>query len=260
MLAAIAQVQGRREDSDAIQGEAITLASESGDDWTLAFVLTAQAAMMSIRGETLAAQPLHKEALALARRCGALRLIAIECCNLAEILLGLDEFGPAEALIDEALEQAGKIGYHSLIAGAQATRAVLLLNRGEIDAAAEQVSSAIAPTAAADDHETAPVLLSAAAVIAAARAQPLRAATLWAAADQMLSWLVRDEPAMTATLRSQWLPLARAAVPDADRWDEAWVTGAQLPVAEALMFAAGAVAARVTGRSGHTDIPAPSLG
>jgi tetratricopeptide (TPR) repeat protein len=172
-----------------------------------------------------------------------LGLIAIECCNLAEILLGIGEFAAAEALIEEALEQASRIGYRALIGGAQTTRALLLLNRDEIDAAAGQVLAAIEPTAAANDHETAPLLLSAAAVIAAARGEPLRAAMLWAAAERLFSQRALHEPAMVATLRSLWLAKAQAAVPDAHRWEENWTRGAELPVPQALIVAATVVAA-----------------
>jgi hypothetical protein len=47
---------------------------------------------------------------------------------------------------------------------------------------------------------------------------------------------------MAARLREHWLPEARAEVPDADDWDEAWTSGAGLPVDQALIASAGVVA------------------
>lgn len=227
---------------DAGHREAIEAARTSGDDWTLSVALANCATAFHIRGDVQQARPAYEEALIVTRRVGAPRGIAVTACNLAEILLDHEEFDQAAVLIDEALEKAREINYRAIIASALVTRALLLLNRLEIEGAAEKLSEAIEPTAAVTDFETAPVLLSAAADIATARGDSLRAATLWAAADRTLAWLVRRETPTAAMLRAQWLPQARAAAPDDHSWDAAWEAGKNLPVQQALMLAANAVA------------------
>jgi hypothetical protein len=43
-------------------------------------------------------------------------------------------------------------------------------------------------------------------------------------------------------LRAHWLPQAQAASPDDHSWEEAWAAGENLPVQQALVLAANAVA------------------
>jgi ATP/maltotriose-dependent transcriptional regulator MalT len=222
--------------------DAIALARASASDWTLGLTLANCATQFHIRGDVQRARPLYEEAITGARRIGAPRGLALIACNLAEIALDYGELDQAEALIAEGLQNARLINYRAIIASSLVTRALLLLNHSEVDAAAEQLSDAIEPTVAASDLETAPVLLSAAADVAAARGDTLRAGTLWAAADAALTRLTRRETPTAAMLRARWLPAARAQAPDARRWDEAWTAGAKLSVQQALILAAGAVA------------------
>ena len=245
-LSILAAVQGSLGHPDArleaSHREAVSTARASGDDWTLGGALSNHATAFHVRGDVQQARPVYEEALVVFRRLGAPRGIAVTACNLAEILLDHEEFDQAEALIEEALEKAREINYRAIIASALVTRALLLLNRSEIEHAAQKLSEAIEPTAAATDFETAPVLLSAAADVATARGDSLSAATLWAAADRTLAWLVRRETPAAAMLRAHWLPQAYAAAPDDRSWDAAWAAGENLPVQQALILAANAVA------------------
>jgi hypothetical protein len=123
-----------------------------------------------------------------------------------------------------------------MVSSAFALRAVLSLHREDANAAASQLASAIDSTGA-DDVEAAATLLSAAATLAATRAEPLRAATLWAASDGAFARLRRPDNPATASLRARWLPAMQAAAADATSWDEAWSHGAQLSLEGALALA-----------------------
>jgi predicted ATPase/class 3 adenylate cyclase len=243
VLAAVRGSLGYPEASlDAAHREAVTAARTSGDDRALALALGNCATAFHVRGDVQRARPVYEEALMVSRRLGGPRGIVVTACNLAEILLDEEEFASVAALIDEALERAREINYRAIIASALVTRALLLLNRSEIEPAAQNLLEAIEPTAAATDFETAPVLLSAAADVATARGDSLRAATLWGAADRTLAWLVRRETPTAALLRAHWLPQARAAAPDDQSWDAAWRAGENLSLEQALILAANITA------------------
>ena len=92
------------------------------------------------------------------------------------------------------------------------------------------------------------MLLSAAADVATARGDSLSSGDLVAAADRTLAWLVRRETPTAAMLRAHWLPLAHAAAPDDRSWDAAWAAGENLPLQQALILAANAVASTATHR------------
>ncbi len=256
-LAVVEQMLRRPESSlEALHREAIGLAREAGDDWTLSRTLANSATRFHIQGDLARARPVYEEALTVVRRCEGPWGIASIACNLAEVTIDEGDLEQAEELIAEALENAREINYRAIVASSLVTRALLLLYRSEIDAAAEQLWAAIEPTSAASDFETMPVLLSAAAAVAAARGDPLRAATMWAASDSMLAWLARREMPTAALLRAQWLPRARAVAPDARSWAEAWAAGADLAVPQALILAAGAVATTELTGSGPIRQPA----
>jgi predicted ATPase len=148
-LAVVEQLLDRSQESfDAMHREAIALARASADDGALAMALGNYATHFHIQGDVAKARPLYEKTLTVERRHGAPRGVALTACNLAEIALDYKELELAEALIDEALENARKINYRAIIASALVTRALLLLNRGEINAASQLLLEAIEPTAA----------------------------------------------------------------------------------------------------------------
>jgi predicted ATPase/class 3 adenylate cyclase len=226
--------------------EAIAEARASGDEWVLAMALNNQGETFRVHGDPPEARECYEQALDIRRRLGEPRAIALTACNLAGALLDVGEHEQAESLLDEALSRAEEIDYAAMVSSAFALRAVLSLHREDANAAASQLASAIDSTGG-DDVETAATLLSAAAVLAATRAEPLRAAALWAASDAARARLSRPDPPATASLRARWLPAMKAAAADGTSWDEACAHGAQLSLEGALSLAGSGVGAAVGG-------------
>lgn len=222
--------------------DAIARARQSGDDAVLVHALSNCATQFHVRGDVQRARPLYEEAITVQRRLGGARGRALLACNLAEIALDFGEFDTAKALLDEALENARVLDYRAIIASSLVTGALLLLDSSQFEAAARQLADAIEPTTSASDLETVPVLLSAAADVAAAGADPVRAATLWAAADRTLVQQRRRETPTAAMLRERWLPRAQAQARDVHCWEKAWAAGTELTDEEALTLAAAVVA------------------
>jgi hypothetical protein len=193
-----------------------------------------------MRGDFQRARPLFEESLELRRRGGEPRAIALTACNLAQLTLADGDLEVTEALLAEALEHARAINYQPMILTVLGVGALTSLRRGDTPRAQARLADAADSMMPGLDQETGAVVLAAAATLAAIGDDPLRAATLWAAADQAIARLSRAETPGAATLRARWLPHARAAAPDATSWAAAWTAGIEISLDEALSFAASA--------------------
>jgi len=156
---------------------------------------------------------------------------------LTEIALNAGELDAADALINESLTQARECESLPMIAGALLSQAVIALHRGDVERATTHLGEAIEATSSGYDAETIASLLAVAGTIAAIRQEPLRAATLWAAADQTRTRIGLPDAPSAEKLLSQWQPTARAAANDAIRWNAAWTAGAELSLDQALTLA-----------------------
>jgi hypothetical protein len=184
-------------------------------------------------GDHLQARPVFEESLEIRRRLGEPRGIAITAGNLAQVTLAAGELEVTEALLDEVLEHAGAIGYQAVVADARAVRALLELHRGEVENAASELVEATGAMAGEADPESGANMLAAGAVLASIKAEPLQAATLWAATDRVLEQLGRVETPAARRLRLKWLPVARSAAPDGT-WENSWSRGHVLSLDAAL--------------------------
>jgi predicted ATPase/class 3 adenylate cyclase len=234
------QVLGDHSRCIAVSEDAIALARSTNDDWALALALNNHADQFCMRGEFLRARPLLEESLDLRRRGGEPRAIALTAGNLAQVTLGDGDLELTEALLAEGLEHARAINYPPMIVTLLGVGALTSLQRGDASSAQARLTDAVDPMASGLDPETGAIFLSAAATLAAVRGDPLRSATLWAAADEALARLNRAETPGGATLRVRWLPHARTAAPDAVSWDAACAAGAEISLDEALALAASA--------------------
>jgi hypothetical protein len=160
--------------------------------------------------------------------------IAHTAANLADLALARGELDAAEPLITEALRRAAEIDYRSLVGAALALDALLALHRGDLDTTALRIPQSLEAMGIAYHVVAAETLLPAAATLAAAHNDPLRAAQLWAASDQAMGRLGIDDTSCGANrLRDEWLPKARDAV-NATDWNAAWRAGSRLQPEEAL--------------------------
>jgi predicted ATPase/DNA-binding SARP family transcriptional activator len=221
---------------------AVTAARDAGDDWSLSISLNNYCVFIARTGNLEQARPICEESLLFARRTGEPRGIALAANNLAEIAVNLGDLTVADALIEESLTRAREINFRENIASALHTRMEILLERRDTESASEHLHEAIALTLAYGLPETATSLLSVAGTIAAIRDEPVRAATLWAAADKFRASAATIETPTTMALRSRYEPRARAAIANPIRWDAARAAGSAMSLDQALAFATGDVA------------------
>jgi predicted ATPase/class 3 adenylate cyclase len=230
------QSLGERNHAISVEEEAIALARSSNDEWALALALNNSGDRFSMIGEFTRARPLFEEALEL-RRGGEPRAIALTAANLAEVMLGEGELETTEALVAEGLDHARRINYHPMLITLLSVGALTALHRDESGAARSQLAEAI-PSMPGVHAEAGAIFLAAAATLASVDGHPLRAATLWGAAEGALAKLHRAETPGATALRRRWLPPARDAVPEAAAWDAAYMRGTEMSLDDALALAA----------------------
>ena len=153
--------------------------------------------------------------------------------NLADPALAEGSLEDAKSLIAESLQLARVIRYSSALAMALALDALLALHRDDLDHASDRINESLDVVRAAYHVMSAVTLLTAAATLAAARNDPLRAAQLWSAFDSSMARVGADDTCDARRLREKWLPQARQLA-SATAWQNAWEAGAKLTPRQAL--------------------------
>jgi predicted ATPase/class 3 adenylate cyclase len=231
-----AEAAGDQQRAMDFKAQALAAARSGEDDWILALALNNHADS-SKRTDVRTARAFFEEALLIRRRIGEPRAIALTASNLAGLVLDAGEIDYADTLSDEALTAARNLDYKGMIAAVLSTRAIISLIRNDIQSAGAQIREGIEMARDAHTLDEAATLLSAAGTLAAKQTEPLTAATLWSASEEAHSRGVIEEAQAAATLRAQSQPDTRAATPDQTTWDEAWKTGAELSLDDALALA-----------------------
>ncbi len=244
-----AEALGNHKDSIAHHQHAIAAARDAKDDWALGLALNNFAVTLGRSGDWERARPLFQESLLLGRRVGEPRAIALSAHNLSELAFELGELETAYGLAEESLAQARELRFRSLIGSALCTRAVISLQRGDLESAGSQLHEAIELSRSAY-AEDAPALVSVAGMLAAMRHEPLLAAQLWAAADQLRDHIGLAESPTVESLREKCEAEARAAVLNSASWDAAWSSGTDASVEQAFALALDA-----TGPPGARALP-----
>jgi predicted ATPase/class 3 adenylate cyclase len=233
----VALADGQAERSVELHEQAVTIARSGTDDWALGVAVNNLGDTLMSLGHAARARPLLEEALELSRRIGEPMGTVHAMLNLADLELLSGDLDAAELLIAEGLRRGREIDYGAAIAGALAEEAFLALHRGEFEIAAARITESAEFSDAANQTAAAPMLLAAAATLAATQNDALRAAQLWAAYDHGMVSLGIKDTCGAGRLRAEWLPKVRDAV-DASAWDAAWTAGRKLLPEEALELAA----------------------
>lgn len=235
--AIVAEMQRDDARAVALHEQAIAIAEAAGDDWALGVALNNYATMRTHRSESQRAGMLLERALAVLRPTGDVYTIAMVVANLAEEALHAGDLGNAQVLTDEALELARRIEFRPLIAGLLELGAVIALERGEVETAADRIQESSDVGIPLQTESTA-VRLTLAAAMAAIRRQPIRAAMLWGAAQHLYEQTGIDDHPIQERLRARYEPQALADAPDQTSWDAAWAAGTKLAIEDALALAA----------------------
>ena len=237
-MAIVAEMLRDYEEVMPLHEQAIATARAAGDDWALGVALNNYAIMRTLRHDTRRAIAMLEEALALLRPTEDAYMISIAVGNLAECAFYAGERDYAQTLVDESLALAHRIDFRPMVACMLELAAVIALDRGDAETASARVEEAL-DTGLPFQSEGIAVRLTLAAALAALRRQPMRAATLWGAAEHLYAESGIDDRPIHARLLARWETQARADAGHQDEWDAAWTAGAQMTLEDALTIAAG---------------------
>jgi predicted ATPase len=240
LLAYASEARGDLVEMAAQHEEAIALARASGDDWALGSALNSRAISPSNRADLDLYISRLEEALEVTRSTGDAFTTAIVTANLAETVLDNGDVDRAESLKNEALARAREIDFRWLIGVALILAAAISLEHDQCEDARQQLREAIATTKY--QVEDTALVASLAGTLAAIERTPAEAAKLWGAAENTRRVIGVSETRTTARLRTRWQPQAVAAAREKASWDDAWKTGTDLTLDEAVALAATVVA------------------
>jgi predicted ATPase len=219
--------------------EALRIARESGDDWSLAMAMNNLAASAS-REEPEMARAMLEESLEPRRRSGDLRGELITEMNLSSLASSLGDVTGADAHSANALTRARALQDNALLASALAQRAMLHAMRDDKATAVAALDESLVLHAEVDEAGTAAQLLLAAAAVLAEE-EPRLALRCWGGAGTLDPYMGGDaegdadwrwfRQVVSATLGDQaiaeemsrgeaqaWQPLLETAVRACDRW------------------------------------------
>jgi predicted ATPase/class 3 adenylate cyclase len=236
-LGLAAEAFGDLRESEAWHERALAAAQAASDDWAHSTALSNHAVSLARTGNLERAHAMFEESLRLARRTGVASAVTLLANNLAEAALAAGDLDTAAALNDEVLACSRAMSAHPQIAYALLTRIQILLMSGDLDGAEGCLGEAIDRIRATKDAENEASLLSMAGTMAAMRTQGLRAALLWAAADQIRARVGTPDSQPAEDLRTAWQSRAAAAFPDEKSWEAARAAGNDLSIDEALSLA-----------------------
>jgi predicted ATPase len=236
-LGIVAEMLRDEEGAMALHEQAIATARAAEDDWALGVALNNYAIVRSLRPDRKRFNLLLEEALTVLRPTGDAYMISIAVANLAEGAVQAGDLEHAEQLNDEALALSRQIDFRPHIAGTLELAAFIALERGDVETAAESMREAL-DIGLPFQSESIAARLTLAAAMAAIRRQPIRAATLWGAAEQLYEHVGVDDRPIHSKLRARWEPQAMASAPNQATWDAGWKIGGQLTMQDALALAA----------------------
>ncbi|MHB1168340.1 MAG: hypothetical protein ACYC28_03565 [Longimicrobiales bacterium] len=140
--ATIRHVQQDLSGAARLYTEALELARDVGDDELIALAAQNAGIIRNMEGDFEAARALYLESIAAALRTGDARGALLAYMHLGMVCSDLQTCMEANLYLDRALEIAERLGDRVLIASVQANRARPLLHLGELDLAAQALTSA----------------------------------------------------------------------------------------------------------------------
>lgn len=189
------------------------------------------------------ALPLLEEALAIARASTAPWHVATSLLNLGTALLRHGDPDRAEELLEEAVAAHEAAGDQHFTARSLIELGYASLFRGDADRAADHLADALRRFLSLGEQWGIAEALAAVAVLAATRSQSEAAAVLTGASDATFAQISTRVIAPDAALAAPFLAHARTMLGE-DRWHEATLEGATMPIEDVARLALDETAER----------------
>jgi predicted ATPase/class 3 adenylate cyclase len=232
-LAQAARRLGEHGRADALFEEGVELARGQGDPWVLALALNNRGDdLIEHLGDFARARPMLEESLSLRRALGEKRGLALTLLNLGALTLREGHIEQAVPLYEESLALAREVGLIPHTAWALAGLGLAAVYQGADNRALPKLRESLQLARDMRDRYTIAECLSALASVAAGRAELLRAARLWGAAER-LHQLLGAAPPSTRSLHNDRLAAVREQL-GAEAFQRALTEGRNMPTDQAI--------------------------
>ena len=210
----LSTTRGQLEPATARSEESLALAREIGDKRTASVALSNLAEAAASRDEHGLAAELFEDALGLRRDVGDRRNIANALLNLGRTELARREYDHATAVLEEGLQLARELeDTWSISVGVRAL-AQAALHQGDRERAAALLTEGLATARKRGDKRIAAECLHTAGGLAAADADPVRAARLWGAAEALRESTGAAQSPAERAVEDEWLVQVRNGLGD----------------------------------------------
>jgi predicted ATPase/transcriptional regulator with XRE-family HTH domain len=232
---ALAFPQGDHRRMAELAAEGTVLARQSEDPMDLRNILTIEGHVALCQGRyTDALEPLRK-CIAICRPLGMSWQLATSYLNLGTALLHAGRTEEADATLREGLRLYRELGDDIFAARVTNIRAQAALVGQEFDAANGLAREALSVAAEQEERQGIAEGLETLAAVAAARAQPDRAARLSGAAAAIRD-TIASRPTFEVAITGPFLESVRKTVAE-KRWLESWEAGRALSAESAVAYA-----------------------
>lgn len=233
-LGLVMTFRGEYEAATRLYEESLALKRELGDTWGTAMSLGNLGLTALFQGDLRRATELLEESLALKRQLGLIHSVAESLNNLGLAALYGGDHEQARRWHEESLELKRDQGNSQGIAASVHNLGVLALDRGDILEAGSMLRDALKRFHDLGDSQGMVDALESLGCLAMAWRQPLRAATLWAAAESTRRLLGAPIPPVQRSFLGKWMSGVRG---DDARVREARVRGSSMSLEQAVAHA-----------------------
>jgi predicted ATPase/DNA-binding XRE family transcriptional regulator len=233
---ALAFPQGDHERMAVLASEAYELALESEDRMDLRNALTGVGMVAMVRAQYQEALSPFREALAICQSLGLSWQLGTSYLNLGTALLHAGFGNEAVSTLQEGLRVYRELGDDVFAARINNTMAHAALARGDIEEANRLACEALSSAAEHEERQGIGDGLQALAAVAAARADPERAARLAGAASAVREMIAARPGPSDVAIPRRFIETSEKAV-GATRWHRSWQAGHAMTIDGAVAYA-----------------------
>jgi predicted ATPase/class 3 adenylate cyclase/Tfp pilus assembly protein PilF len=237
VLASLANIAGSHESAQDLYERTLAIRRELGDDSGVASSLSNLGLVAYDRGDYRSAQALYTESLAIQRKLGVKKGMATALVNLGQVANELGDTVSARMHLEQGIAIYRELGYRAAAAGGLCSLAWVATNEGALTAARSLHSESAAVRLELGDRRGLVESLEGFAGLHLAAGQPLAAARLWGAAEQLRSAMGSPKPVGERPRHQAAVQAARLASADDHGFESAWREGATMTLEEAVAYA-----------------------
>ena len=228
--ASLASEEGDYAEAEKLNEEALAIFRRLGDRKGISQVLNNMAVLAIDYGNYAAARPLLDESMEIRTELGDQHGASLVMCNLALVAQELKNYGEARSLFERGLAILRALGSRRNIAMLSMNLSCVLREVGDYPSAQAKLKEALVISGELADRLLIALCLEDFAALAAAMAQPMRAAALWGQAERLREEIMSPLSDRSKALLNQHVAAARIALGNDAAFESVWKEGRDKPL------------------------------